>query len=63
MAQYVNNADFLQALKDYKLQVQEATDRGEEKPILSNYIGECILKIEHTFLTSQTLSITRIVMI
>jgi hypothetical protein len=45
MAQYVNNADFLQALKDYKLQVKEATDRGEDKPILSNYIGECILKI------------------
>jgi len=45
MAQYVNNADFLQALKDYKLQVKEAADRGEDKPILSNYIGECILKI------------------
>jgi hypothetical protein len=45
MAQYVNNADFLQALKDYKLQVKDAEEQGKEKPILSNYIGECILKI------------------
>lgn len=45
MAQYVNNADFLQALKDYKLQVKDAEELGKDKPILSNYIGECILKI------------------
>ena len=45
MAHYVNNADFLAALKEYKLKVQEAEDKGLDKPIVSNYIGECILKI------------------
>lgn len=42
---YVNNPDFLQALKDYKALVKEAEEAGEEKPQVSNYIGECILKI------------------
>jgi hypothetical protein len=42
---YVNNADFLQAIKDYKQQVKEAEESGDPKPQVSNYIGECILKI------------------
>lgn len=42
---YVNNAQFLQALKDHKTKVQEAEESGEPKPQVSNYIGECILKI------------------
>ena len=45
MAHYVNNADFLAALKVYKQQVKEAEEQGLDKPIVSNYIGECILKI------------------
>lgn len=45
MAHYVNNADFLAALKEYKAKVQEAEATGAAKPIVSNYIGECILKI------------------
>lgn len=45
MAHYVNNADFLAALKVYKEQVKEAQEKGLDKPIVSNYIGECILKI------------------
>jgi DNA-directed RNA polymerase specialized sigma24 family protein len=45
MAHYVNNADFLAALKVYKTQVKEAEEKGLDKPIVSNYIGECILKI------------------
>lgn len=45
MAHYVNNADFLAALKEYKTKVQEAEAAGAPKPIVSNYIGECILKI------------------
>ena len=45
MAHYVNNADFLAALKEYKAQVKEAEEKGLDKPIVSNYIGECILKI------------------
>jgi hypothetical protein len=42
---YVNNADFYEALKVYGQAVKEAEESGEEKPIVSNYIGECILKI------------------
>ena len=45
MAQYVNNADFLVAIKDYKEKVKHAEENGLPKPIVSNYIGECILKI------------------
>ena len=45
MAHYVNNADFCAALIEYRKQVEEAKAAGKPKPILSNYIGECILKI------------------
>ena len=45
MAQYVNNADFLAAVKEYKEKVKYAEENGLPKPVISNYIGECILKI------------------
>ena len=45
MAHYVNNADFLAAIKEYKQKVLEAEESGSPKPQVSNYIGECILKI------------------
>lgn len=45
MAEYVNNADFLAAIKEYKNQVAEAEKSGLEKPVIPNYLGECILKI------------------
>ena len=45
MAHYVNNADFLAAISKYKKEVKEAQEQGLPKPIVSNYIGECILKI------------------
>lgn len=45
MAHYVSNADFLAALKEYKKQVKEAEEKGLPKPIVSNYIGDCIMKI------------------
>lgn len=45
---YVSNADFLQAIIEYRLKVKEAKEANEEKPRLSNYIGGCFLKIaEH----------------
>jgi len=45
---YVSNADFLQAIIEYRLKVKEAKDTDKEKPRLSNYIGACFLKIaEH----------------
>jgi hypothetical protein len=45
MAHYVNNKDFLDALIKYREAVAKAAEEGKDKPILSNYIGECILKI------------------
>lgn len=45
MAHYVNNADFLQALIEYRQLKTVAEKEGNEKPRVSNYIGECILKI------------------
>lgn len=42
---YVNNPDFLQAIKDYKVKCKDAEESGEPKPQVPNYIGECILKI------------------
>jgi hypothetical protein len=45
MAQYINNADFLAAIKEYKLSVKEAEAAGLEKPQITRYLGECILLI------------------
>lgn len=42
---YVDNAKFLQALKDYRTSIKDAGECGDAKPRISNYIGECILKI------------------
>ena len=42
---YVNNADFLAALIEHKENVQRAEESGLPKPVISNYIGDCILKI------------------
>lgn len=44
-AHYVNNKQFYEALVDYRRQVDEAKANGLEKPRVSNYIGECFLKI------------------
>ena len=42
---YVNNADFLAAIKEYRRTVEESESTGEEKPRVPEYIGECLLKI------------------
>lgn len=42
---YLNNKEFLAALIDYKTKVNRAKERGMPKPRVSNYIGECFLKI------------------
>lgn len=45
---YINNADFLQALIDYKKACNDAKEAGTEDPIVPNYIGSCFIKIaEH----------------
>ena len=44
-AHYVDNAKFLEAMKEWKDQCKDAEASGDEKPRISNYIGECFLKI------------------
>ena len=42
---YVDNKQFLAAIVERKEQIREAESVGEPKPQISNYLGECILKI------------------
>ena len=42
---YVNNKEFLAAIVEYKEKVALAEERGEAKPRITNYLGECFLKI------------------
>ena len=42
---YVNNKEFLEALVVFKAQCAKAKEAGEKRPPISNYIGECFLKI------------------
>ena len=42
---YVNNKEFLYAIVQYKKDVEAAEAAGEPKPRISNYLGECFLKI------------------
>ena len=42
---YVNNKEFLAAIIEYKGQIVAAEEKGEPKPRIPNYIGECFLKI------------------
>ena len=42
---YVNNAQFLEAMKEWKEKCKEAEELGDPQPPVTNYIGECFLKI------------------
>jgi len=42
---YVNNADFLEAMKGYRRAVNKAKKDKQEKPPVTDYIGSCFLKI------------------
>ena len=42
---YVNNADFLKALIDYREKCDEASKTKKTEPPIPNYIGECFMKI------------------
>lgn len=44
-AHYVDNKKFFEALVEYRKSVVEAEARGEERPRVTEYIGECFLKI------------------
>ena len=42
---YVNNKEFLAAIVERKVLIADAEAQGEDPPQISNYLGECILKI------------------
>ncbi len=42
---YVNNADFLRAVIEYKEQCQNARIEGKQRPQMPNYIGHCVIAI------------------
>ena len=42
---YVNNKEFFAAIVAYKLEILEAEKLGKPKPRITNYLGECFLKI------------------
>ena len=42
---YIDNKEFHQAMIEWKELCKEADEAGEEKPPVTNYIGECFLKI------------------
>ena len=42
---YVNNAEFLSAMVEYKTKVKECEECGDPAPRIPNYIGECLYQI------------------
>jgi hypothetical protein len=42
---YVNNKEFLAAIIVYKQSIKDAEALGKPKPRITNYLGECFLKI------------------
>jgi hypothetical protein len=42
---YINNQEFLAALVDHRTKVDAARAAGKEPPPVSNYIGDCFIKI------------------
>jgi hypothetical protein len=42
---YVSNADFLEAIKKWRAECDEAAAAGKPKPRVPEYIGDCLLKI------------------
>ena len=42
---YVDNKEFFKAMSEWKTLIKEAEESGEPKPPISEYIGECFVKI------------------
>ena len=42
---YVDNKKFLEAMIEYREKCSKAEEKGRRKPDVTNYIGECFLKI------------------
>jgi hypothetical protein len=48
---YIDNKTFYEAIKQYKQTVRDAEQQNKTKPILPNYLGECILLIANRLAT------------
>jgi len=42
---YVDNKKFLEAMTEFRAKVLDAEEKGKKRPMVTNYIGECFLKI------------------
>ena len=42
---YIDNERFIAEIRKYKKLCAKAEAGGDDKPIIPNYLGECILKI------------------
>ena len=42
---YVNNREFSNAVVEYCITVKEAEESGGTRPVVTNYIASCFLKI------------------
>ena len=51
-AHYVDNKVFTKALSEYADACREATAAGEPLPVMSNYIGECVIKMANRLASS-----------
>ena len=60
---YVDNKKFLAAMIEWKETCEEAQKKNGDIPPVTNYIGECFLRLQHIFLIDQILLTIHIVMI
>ena len=51
---YVDNKLFLEEMKKYRKKVLSARKRNRKDPPITNYIGECFLKIANHLSTTHT---------
>jgi hypothetical protein len=48
---YIDNKTFYEAIKEYRKSIKVAEEQNKSKPIVPNYIGECILLIANRLAT------------
>jgi hypothetical protein len=53
---YVDNKAFFEAIVEHRTNCKNAVDAGREPPRISNYIGECILKIAEKLASTASFS-------
>ena len=46
---YVDNKKFFAAMCEFKTSVNEAKDAGQSRPVVPNYVAECIMKMCQSF--------------